>query len=112
MRGRARATGARCASRRAFAPEIERFSKRAPGLAEKFRSLRDAAIRHAERKGQQRNSTESDSSFAASSRLRVEDLRPFWRLLGERDLADDAQQRWPLQAGGPADSGKSLTVGR
>ena len=37
---------------------------------------------------------QSDSGlrkFAAS----VEDLRPFWRLLG-RDLADDAQQRWPL----------------
>ena len=33
--------------RRAFAPEIERFSERAPGLSEKFRSLRDAAIRHA-----------------------------------------------------------------
>ena len=33
--------------RRAFAPEIARFSKRAPGLSEMFRSLRDAAIRHA-----------------------------------------------------------------
>ena len=33
--------------RRAFAPEIERFSERAPGLAEKFRSLRDVVILHA-----------------------------------------------------------------
>ena len=33
--------------RRAFAPEIERFSERAPGLAERFISLRDAVIRHA-----------------------------------------------------------------
>ena len=39
--------------------------------------------------------TESDSSlrrFSAS----VEDLRPFWRELGER-LADEAQRRWPLR---------------
>ena len=43
--------------RRAFAPEIERFSQRAPGLAEKFRSLRDVVIKHAERQGQQRNNS-------------------------------------------------------
>ena len=43
--------------RRAFAPEIERFSKRAPWLAEKFRTLLDVAIKHAERQGRERNST-------------------------------------------------------
>ena len=44
--------------RRAFAPEIARFSERAPGLSEQFRSLRDTVIRHAERQGsQQRNNT-------------------------------------------------------
>ena len=33
--------------RRAFAPEIERFSERAPVLAEGFRNLRDSLIKHA-----------------------------------------------------------------
>ena len=41
--------------RRAFAPEIERFSERAPVLAERFRNLRDAVIRHAERQGRRDN---------------------------------------------------------
>ena len=35
--------------RRAFAPEIERFSKRAPELSERFRALRDSVILHASR---------------------------------------------------------------
>ena len=41
--------------RRAFAPEIERFSERAPVLAEGFRNLRDSVIRHAERQGPRDN---------------------------------------------------------
>ena len=48
-----RALRLRRALRRAFAPEIERVLERAPGLAERFRSLRDTVIRHAaERQGQ------------------------------------------------------------
>ena len=35
--------------RRAFAPEIARFSKRAPELSERFRALRDSVILHASR---------------------------------------------------------------
>ena len=39
--------------------------------------------------------TQADSSLRRFS-SQVDDLRPFWRELG-RDLADDAQRRWPLR---------------
>ena len=38
---------------------------------------------------------QADSSLRRFS-SQVDDLRPFWRELG-RDLADDAQRRWPLR---------------